>query len=78
MGKRTAKRDLFAELVEGFDALAEARTGKLAPRAHARAAKPFPHFEELKESIRQAGRIRRGELRASREFHYREEEGGDE
>lgn len=34
------KRDLFAELTEGFDALAEARTGKRTLRTHEVELKP--------------------------------------
>ncbi|MEW6292643.1 MAG: transcriptional regulator [Pseudomonadota bacterium] len=36
------KRNLFAELAEGFDALAEERTGKRTLRSHAVEAKPAP------------------------------------
>ena len=38
----TKKRDLFNELVEGFDALAEQRVGKRTLRTHAVKAKPVP------------------------------------
>jgi putative transcriptional regulator len=38
----TKKRDLFNELVEGFDALAEQRVGKRILRTHAVKAKPVP------------------------------------
>ena len=38
----TKKRDLFNELVEGFDALAEQRVGKRTLRTHAIKMKPVP------------------------------------
>jgi putative transcriptional regulator len=38
----TKKRDLFDELVEGFDALAEQRVGKRTLRTHAMKVKPVP------------------------------------
>ena len=34
------KRDLFTELIEGFDALAEQRAGKRTLRAHTVKSKP--------------------------------------
>lgn len=40
--KRSVKRDLFAELTEGIDALADARHGKRTLRTHAIAFKPAP------------------------------------
>ena len=40
--KRVAKRDLFAELNEGMEALAEARQGKRTLRTHAVEHKPAP------------------------------------
>lgn len=40
--KRVAKRDLFTELSEGMDALAEARKGKRTLRTHALEYKPAP------------------------------------
>lgn len=40
--KRSAKRDLFAELVEGMEALADARTGKRTLRTHTMEYKPAP------------------------------------
>ena len=40
--KRVSKRDLFAELSEGMEALAEARHGKLTLRTHAVEYKPAP------------------------------------
>jgi len=40
--KRSHKRDLFAELSEGMDALAEARGGKRTLRTHAVEFKPAP------------------------------------
>jgi putative transcriptional regulator len=36
------KRDLFAEVVEGFDALEEQRAGKRTLRTHALKTKPTP------------------------------------
>jgi putative transcriptional regulator len=41
-GKRRAKRDLFAELSEGMDALADARLGKRTLRTHSMEFKPPP------------------------------------
>lgn len=43
------KRNLFAELTEGFDALAEERAGKRTLRTHVVEAKPAPEVtaEEL-------------------------------
>jgi putative transcriptional regulator len=38
----TKKRDLFNELIEGFDALAEQRVGKRTLRTHAMKVKPVP------------------------------------
>ena len=38
----TKERDLFNELVEGFDALAEQRVGKRTLRTHAMKVKPVP------------------------------------
>jgi len=38
----TKKRDLFNELIEGFDALAEQRVGKRTLRTHAVKVKPVP------------------------------------
>jgi putative transcriptional regulator len=40
--KRRAKRDLFAELTEGMDALAGARQGKRTLRTHFIEVKPAP------------------------------------
>lgn len=40
--KRSVRRDLFAELSEGIDALAEARQGKRTLRTHAMEFKPAP------------------------------------
>jgi len=40
--KRTATRDLFAELSEGMEALADARQGKRTLRTHAVEYKPAP------------------------------------
>ena len=36
------KRDMFAEMMEGFDALAAERTGKRILRTHAVPFKPAP------------------------------------
>jgi putative transcriptional regulator len=38
----TKKRDLFNELIEGFDVLAEQRVGKRTLRTHAVKVKPVP------------------------------------
>ena len=40
--KRNVKRDLFAELIEGMDALADERRGKRTLRTHAIEFKPAP------------------------------------
>jgi putative transcriptional regulator len=40
--KNTAKRELFAELKEGMDALADARSGKRTLRTHSMEYKPAP------------------------------------
>lgn len=40
--KRSAKRELFAELSEGIDALADARHGKRTLRTHSMEFKPAP------------------------------------
>jgi putative transcriptional regulator len=40
--KRSAKRDLFGELSEGMDALADARQGKRTLRTHSMEFKPAP------------------------------------
>jgi putative transcriptional regulator len=40
--KRSAKRDLFAELKEGMDALGDARQGKRTLRTHSIEYKPTP------------------------------------
>ena len=40
--KRTAKRELFAELTEGMNALADARHGKRTLRTHSMEFKPAP------------------------------------
>ena len=49
MSKKAPKCDLFAELKEGFDALAEERDGKRTLRTHVLAAKPLhtPSAAEL-------------------------------
>ena len=49
--KRRAKRDLFAELKEGLDAVAEARQGKRTLRTHSVEFKPAPTLTP-KELIR--------------------------
>src|SRR6202162_4721076 len=49
--KRAAKRDLFAELGEGFAALAKARQGKRTLRTHALEYKPAPKITP-KELVR--------------------------
>ena len=49
--KRGAKRDLFAELKEGMDALADARHGKRTLRTHSVEFKPAPTLTP-KELIR--------------------------
>ena len=49
--KRSGKRDLFAELSEGIDALADARQGKRTLRTHAMEFKPAPTLTP-KELIR--------------------------
>jgi putative transcriptional regulator len=41
--KRAAKRDLFAELSEGMEALADAQQGKRTLRTHAVEYKPAPN-----------------------------------
>src|SRR6478672_3311125 len=58
--KHRAKRDLFAELTEGMDALADARQGKRTLRTHAVEFKPAPAVTS-KEIIR----VRKG-LKLSR------------
>ena len=54
---RTARRDLFAELSEGLDALAEARIGKRTLRTHAAEYKPAPQVTP-KELIRVRKRLK--------------------
>ncbi len=49
--KRRAKQDLFAELTEGIDALADARHGKRTLRTHSMEFKPAPAVTS-KELIR--------------------------
>jgi putative transcriptional regulator len=56
----TKKRNLFKELTEGFDALADQRAGKRTLRTHAVKAKPVP-----KITARELARIRK-ELNLSR------------
>ena len=41
-GKRSARRELFAELTEGIEALADARQGKRTLRTHSVEFKPAP------------------------------------
>jgi len=57
----TKKRDLFNELVEGFDALTEQRAGKRTLRTHAVKVKPVPTItaRELAK-IRQDMNLSRG------------------
>ena len=50
----TRKRDLFKELTEGFDALADRRAGKRTLRTHAVKVKPAP-----KITARELAQIRR-------------------
>ena len=50
----TKKRDLFEELTEGFDALADQRASKRTLRTHAVKARPIP-----KISARELARIRK-------------------
>ena len=55
------KRDLFGELVEGFDALADQRAGKRTLRTHVLKAKPAPKItaRELAK-LRQEMNLSRG------------------
>lgn len=57
----TKKRDLFKELIEGFDALAEQRSGKRTLRTHAVKVKPPPKIapHELTR-VREAMKLSRG------------------
>ena len=50
----TRKRDLFAELTEGLDALADRRAGKRTLRTHIVQLKPAPRI-----SARQLARVRK-------------------
>jgi putative transcriptional regulator len=50
----TKKRDVFGELVEGFDALAAQRTGKRTLRTHVIKIKPAPTI-----SARELSKVRR-------------------
>jgi putative transcriptional regulator len=50
----TPKRDLFVELTEGFDALADRRAGKRTLRTHVVQLKPVPRM-----TARQLARVRR-------------------
>jgi putative transcriptional regulator len=55
------KRDLFAELVEGFDALADQRTGKRTLRTHTVTLKPAPRITPRELSkVREAMKLSRG------------------
>jgi hypothetical protein len=47
----TKKRDLFKELSEGFDALADQRAGKRTLRTHAVKANPVPKLTAREPSI---------------------------
>lgn len=49
--KKSVKRDLFTELIEGMDALADARQGKRTLRTHSMEYKPAPTVTP-KEMIR--------------------------
>ena len=51
----TKKRDLFDELTEGFDALAEQRAGKRTLRTHVVKVKPAP-----KITARELSKLREG------------------
>lgn len=55
------KRDVFAEIVEGFDALAGQRAGKRTLRTHAVAFKPAPRIspKELAK-VRESMNLSRG------------------
>ncbi|MEJ0085105.1 MAG: transcriptional regulator [Pseudomonadota bacterium] len=48
------KRDLFAEIVEGFEALADQRAGKRTLRTHAVKTKPAPRI-----TARELARLRK-------------------
>jgi len=50
----TKKRDLFGELAEGFDALAERRAGKRTLRTHVMKVKPAPEI-----TARELAKVRR-------------------
>ncbi len=55
------KRDPFAELVEGFDALADQRTGKRTLRTHAVTLKPAPRITPRELSkVRETMKLSRG------------------
>jgi len=55
------KRDLFAELVEGFDALADQRTGKRTLRTHPVSLKPAPKITPRELSkVRETMKLSRG------------------
>ena len=56
----TQKRDLFAELQEGFDALTDQQEGKRTLRTHAMKAKPAPRI-----SARELTKVRK-EMNLSR------------
>ena len=59
----TKKRDLFNELIEGFDALAEQRSGKRPLRAHAVKVKPAPNMASRELTrVREAMNLSRGLL----------------
>ena len=49
--KRGAKRDLFAELSEGMQALADARQGKRTLRTHAVEYKPAPEVTPQQRTL---------------------------
>lgn len=50
----TKKRDLFGEVMEGFDALADQRAGKRTLRTHSVKAKPAPNI-----TARQLAKVRK-------------------
>jgi putative transcriptional regulator len=66
----TKKRDLFADLTEGFDALAEQRAGKRTLRTHVVKAKPAPRItarelSKLREDLNLSRGLFAGYLRTN-------------
>jgi DNA-binding transcriptional regulator YiaG len=60
------KRNVFDEMMEGFDALAEQRAGKRTLRTHAVKAKPAPRISARElEKIRKDMNLSRGSSRAT-------------